>query len=117
MRCIVAGSRSFRDYVLLRESLDRFQAEHYEITTVISGKAEGADMLGEQYARERSIPVSPYPARWDLYGKSAGPIRNKEMALAADCLVAFWDGESKGTSNMINVAKELGLKVYVIRVI
>ena len=35
------------------------------------------------------------------------------MAKNADCLLAFWDGESRGTYNMINTAKKRKLKVRV----
>ena len=35
------------------------------------------------------------------------------MANYADALIAFWDGNSKGTKHMIELAKSRGLKVYV----
>jgi hypothetical protein len=81
---------------------------------IISGAARGADRLGEKYAKERGYKVIRVPADWNRYGKSAGYIRNKEMAESSDALVAFWDGKSKGTKNMIDLAKEYGLKVRVI---
>jgi len=55
-----------------------------------------------------------FPAEWNKFGKAAGPKRNKEMAIAADALIAFWDGKSRGTKNMIELAKQKGLKVKVI---
>lgn len=64
--------------------------------------------MGERYAKERGYAVSEHPADWDRYGKSAGYIRNKEMAEEADALMAFWDGKSRGTMHMINLAKEKG---------
>jgi hypothetical protein len=36
------------------------------------------------------------------------------MADYADYLVAFWDGKSRGTLLMINLAKEKGLKIKVV---
>ena len=56
-----------------------------------------------------------YPADWDTYGKSAGYRRNQLMADNADALVAFWDGQSRGTGHMINLAKERNLKVRIVR--
>ena len=56
-----------------------------------------------------------FPADWDLEGKSAGFKRNVKMAEYADALVAFWDGESKGTKHMIEIAKEKGLDIRIKR--
>jgi len=115
MKLIVAGSREFNDYDLLKKSIqENFQ--RYEVEEIVSGTARGADTLGEQFAKEYSIPVKQFPANWDLYGKSAGYRRNAEMANYADALIAFWNGESKGTMHMINLAKEKNLKVVIISV-
>jgi len=38
------------------------------------------------------------------------------MAEYADALVAFWDGKSKGTKNMIETARKLGLKTEVVKI-
>ena len=56
-----------------------------------------------------------FPADWDKYGKRAGYLRNVQMAEYADALLAFWDGESRGTKNMIDEALSRGLKVGVKR--
>jgi hypothetical protein len=68
---------------------------------IISGGAAGADSLGEQYAQENGIAIERHPADWKKHGKAAGPIRNAEMAACADFLIAFWDGKSRGTQNMM----------------
>ena len=113
MKTIIAGSRSFNDYELMCSLMDQVD---FWITEVISGGARGADKLGERWAVDNGIPYELFLADWDGYGKSAGMIRNKQMANNADALVAFWDGESKGTANMINVAKKRGLKVVIFMV-
>jgi len=82
-------------------------------TVVISGRARGADTLGEEWAKANNVPREVYPANWDLYGKSAGFIRNKQMAEVAEALIALWDGSSKGTSHMINIARAKGIRVYI----
>ena len=56
-----------------------------------------------------------FPADWDKHGKSAGYKRNLEMAENADALIAFWDGESRGTKHMIDIAKEKNLLTRIIR--
>jgi hypothetical protein len=92
--------------------------EHFEIgiIEVVSGAARGADIAGERWAEERDIPVKQFKADWDKHGKAAGPIRNAQMADYADCLVAVWDGQSKGTRSMIEYAVQRGLLVYVLRI-
>ena len=116
-RVIIAGTRSFSDYELLRDSCNNLLSEKQRTHTVvvISGTARGADQMGERYARERGFQLRRFPVDWEQYGKSAGHIRNAKMADNADALIAFWDGESKGTKNMIDNARRKGLAVRVIQ--
>lgn len=110
---IIAGSRDFNDYDLLKSTLDlyNFDPQKHEI---VSGCAQGADSLGEKYAKERGLQVKRFPADWQQHGKAAGPIRNEKMAQYAKGLIAFWDGESRGTKNMIGLAEKYGLKVKIV---
>lgn len=110
MRTIIAGSRSFNNMGNLLYSLGKIP---WRLTEIVSGGARGADKLGERLAKEESINLKVFPADWDKYGKSAGYIRNAEMAEYADALIAFWDGKSKGTKNMIETAAKKGLYVKV----
>jgi hypothetical protein len=110
MRTIIAGSR---DYCLTQD--DWRALDSMQITEVVCGGARGVDDCGRQWAISRGIPVKMFPADWDAHGRSAGPIRNRQMAMYADKLIAFWDGKSRGTRNMIDTAKSLGLEVIVER--
>jgi hypothetical protein len=107
MKVIVAGGRDFNDGVLLGQAMLPYRDD--PATTVICGMARGADALGAVWARHHGLPVIEMPAQWDLYGKSAGYRRNVEMAKVADVLMAFWDGKSRGTAHMIQIAKDHGL--------
>ena len=109
MKTIIAGSRGFNDYGLLCQI-----CKEELLTEVVSGTARGADQLGERYSDENGIPKKQFPADWDKYGKSAGYKRNTEMAKYADALIAFWDGESRGTKHMIDLAKQHNLKTRVV---
>lgn len=113
-KIIIAGSRSFNNYpelcAICNLALLRLPSDQIEI---VSGRATGADKLGEQYAKANKYKLTTFPANWTKYGKAAGPIRNKEMADYANAIIAFWDGVSPGTKNMIKVAKSLNLQVYV----
>lgn len=121
-KVIVAGGRDFADYDLVQYKLDTLLVDRLSVLTtagdiavqVVSGTARGADKLGEHYALMNKLHVAQFPANWDLYGKSAGYRRNEEMAEYADALVAFWDGKSRGTKHMINLAKSAGLQVRVV---
>jgi hypothetical protein len=114
MKIIIAGSRSFNDRHLLYSKMDALVARQGDVVTVISGTAKGADRLGEEWARDRGYPVERYPADWDTYGKKAGYLRNEEMAEVADACVVFWDGKSRGSKMMIDIAKKHGLPLRVI---
>ena len=114
MKTIIAGSRSIRDMGHLVAAI---LVCPWDITTVISGTATGVDTLGEEWARENGIPVERFPADWNKYGKSAGVIRNRQMAERADALVALWDGNSRGTGHMIQAAHKAGLEVMVYRMV
>ncbi|MBR3251110.1 MAG: DUF2493 domain-containing protein [Erysipelotrichaceae bacterium] len=110
---IIAGTRYFDNYDLLEFSCDKVLLG-FKNVTVISGGAKGADSLGERYAAKKGFPVTRFLPDWDQYGKAAGPIRNKQMAEAADILIAFWDGNSRGTKSMIDLALQNHLNVHVI---
>lgn len=115
MRVIIAGSRGITDVRAVEQAIAGSPFKD-RIAHVISGGASGVDTLGERWARGMQIPWTVYPARWDEHGKSAGPIRNKQMAANADALIAVWDGESKGTQHMIETADKCGLETFVYRV-
>lgn len=114
IKIIIAGSRDFNDYELLKEKMDSL-IKIKEKTEIVSGTARGADLLGEKYAKENSIQIKRFPADWNRFGKSAGYKRNEEMAKYADACVCFWDGKSRGTKHMIDLAERNNLKVIVIR--
>jgi hypothetical protein len=88
---------------------------YWKPTVVLSGGARGADYLGELWAKENGVPLEIYPAHWAMHGKAAGPIRNREMARHAEALIALWDGKSRGTKDMIDVAEAACLRIYVRR--
>ena len=118
MKVIVAGGRDFKDYYLLKETLDNFQQEYGNITEVVSGTAKGVDKLGEQYANENNIPIKRFVPDWEWLGKKAGHVRNRNMGDYAKehngMLVAFWDKQSKGTKGMIDYATKIWLKSVVV---
>ena len=114
---IIAGTRSFDNYNLLRDVMDVLLSdvvESGEGVCVISGAAPGADFLGMKYASERGYNVIRCPADWETHCRTAGHIINPEIVGFGHALVAFWDGESRGTRHMIKTAESIGLEVRVI---
>ena len=113
MKTIIAGGRTITDYSLVLSALAE---SGFEPTEIVSGMALGVDTLAIQYATEHNLPLKEFHADWKKHNRAAGPIRNREMANYGDALIAIWDGESRGTKNMIEEATKRGLKVYVKRI-
>ena len=115
-KVIIAGCQDFADYELLKEECDFYlQNQKPEDIVIVSGHASGADALGEHYALERDLQLETYTADWKAHGRAAGPIRNAQMASVAHALIAFWDGKSRESKNMIDTATKRGLQVAVVR--
>ena len=114
-RIVIAGCRNYDNYDEAKKFLDKcllnLKSENEII--ILSGGCRGADKIGERYAKENKLQVELFLPKWDKYGKSAGPIRNKLMAELGDIVICFWDGKSKGTKSMINYAKEYNKKLII----
>lgn len=111
MKLLIAGSRGVTDLDTASKAIN--SVLWGPIEEVVYGGASGADELGRQWATKMGIPVKLFPADWDLHGKSAGYLRNQEMGEYADCLVALWNGSSKGTKHMIDIMLALGKETHV----
>ena len=113
MKLIIAGGRDFRDWQMLETTMLAFVAKHWMPTEIVCGMAPGADSLGLEWATRCNIQVTPFRPQWKKHGRAAGPIRNKEMAEYADAGIVFWDGQSKGSENMIEELNKLDKLVVV----
>ena len=109
MKTIIAGSRTITDMSAVIKAIAE---SGFDITAIISGMAAGVDTLAVRYAMQHGIELIKMPADWSI-GKSAGYRRNEQMADIADALIAVWDGTSRGTMHMINIARARQLKVFV----
>ena len=76
------------------------------IDTIISGGAKGADTLARNYAKEMGLNLVEYKAQWKVYGKAAGIRRNWDIVTASDIILAFWDGQSKGTASSLSYTRQ-----------
>lgn len=122
MKVLICGSRYFNRYDVMGRVMEPIFKHYYDTSkgtsdiVVISGRARGADLMGEEWAEEFNLPVEQYPADWNKYGKSAGYIRNKQMLEEGkpDLVVAFPIGESRGTRNMISLAEKANIKTIIV---
>lgn len=112
MRIIIAGSRSFIHYSTLY-GVCNYYLKHVPHPHIVCGHARGTDTLAFNYAKERGLPVKSFHPNWDQHGKSAGFIRNQQMAEFARALLLFWDGTSRGSKSMLQLAEKLGLEIRV----
>ena len=109
MKLLVCGGRNFDNKDMLDSVLDNVH-DLSPIKLLIHGAAPGADSLAAAWARDRGVMARPFPADWHAHGKSAGPIRNRQMIkLFPDTVIAFPGG--RGTQDMISVAKSAGVFV------
>lgn len=116
VKIIIAGGREFTDYAVLKNVCDHMLSiiRTTSDVTIVSGGARGVDKMGERYAKEHDINLIVMNADWDTHGKSAGYKRNQEMANVSTHLIAFWDGKSRGTKHMIDIAKRDNLISHVV---
>jgi hypothetical protein len=105
----VIGSRGFSDYLLLKQTLNT-----YSISEIISGGAIGADMLAERYGDEHGIPTRIFKPDYATFGRGAPLVRNKEIVDTSEKVIAFWNGKSRGTAQVISYAKSIVKQVDII---
>jgi hypothetical protein len=111
MRVIVCGSRGWTDAGPIYDRLHQLAPG----TTVVHGGAKGPDTMAGRIAMALGLPVEVHPAKWDAHGRRAGIIRNEHMAaLGADLCLAFWDGRSRGTANMIGTAQARNIPTEIV---
>lgn len=106
-KLMISGSRSIRNLKIIFDELEKIYAAHPDLI-LISGGAKGVDSIAEEWGRFRKLPIEQHKPDWSKYGKGAGIVRNKEMVLAADYVLIFWDGESKGTKSVIDFCEKQG---------
>ncbi len=116
MRLIIAGSREINNPSLIELFMLDFRKAQGPFE-LFCGMARGVDMTAYRIAERWDIPIHEYPAKWDDFGKAAGYLRNTEMAENADALLLVWDGYSKGSKHMLNIAIKKRVPMIVIQIV
>lgn len=110
----IIGSRTFNDYNIIKDEFLKI-TNNIIVSKIISGGALGADKIGEKIALEFNIPITIFKPDWSL-GKHAGFLRNSDIVINSDIIIAFWNGISKGTHDSIKKAKKLKKELYIIKI-
>lgn len=110
MKVAIVGSRDYPNMRAVREYVASLPRD----TVIVSGGARGVDSVAVEEAKRLGMPTEVHPADWNTHGKAAGFIRNADIVAAADEVVAFWDGESRGTKHTIDLAKKAGKSVGIV---
>lgn len=115
MKILVAGSRTCNKPEVLEKAI---KDSGFTIDLIIHGGAAGADTLAEHYANKHGIKQMMFKADWNKHGKAAGPIRNTEMidfisASGPAGLILLWDGNSRGSWDVLKKAYTAGLRIWV----
>lgn len=112
-RLLICGDRNWTDKRSIEAIIRATHAEHEDLV-IIEGEARGADSIARDTAIGMGIPVEPYAADWQKFGRAAGPIRNQQMLeTQPDMVIGFHNDleNSKGTKDMLNRAKKEGIPV------
>ncbi len=109
MKIAVIGSRTvFPSEALLARYLS-------DAEEIVSGGAKGVDQCAGAYAKKKEIKLTEILPQYEQYGRAAPIVRNKEIVDYADKVIAFWDGNSKGTLSVIQYAEKTGKQCEVVR--
>lgn len=107
MKIALIGSRN-----LIVKDLGRYLPEN--VTEIVSGGARGIDACAREYAKSHGIKLTEFLPEYEKYGRSAPLKRNLKIIDYADLIIAFWDGQSRGTKFVIDNCKKRNKKVTVI---
>lgn len=108
MKLAIVGSRSIKFVPLEKYITD-------DVTEIVSGGAIGVDTCAAEYAKANGIKLTVFLPEYNLYGRSAPLIRNRQIVDYADAVIAFWDGVSTGTKYTVDYAQQMKKRVRLLR--
>ena len=106
MKLAIIGSRSIEI-----KNIEEYLPDG--VTEIVSGGARGVDRQAANYAKSKNIPLTEFLPNYSRYGRAAPLKRNEQIAEYSEEVLAFWDGESKGTLYTISLFEKMGKKVVV----
>lgn len=118
IKLCIFGSRTIDKPIYYQKIIKQNVLKYFDVANIeciVSGLADGVDKFGVTFADEFGLKVAEFPAQWDLFGKSAGMVRNRQMAEFATHFIGFQLNDSKGTKNMIEIVKQLHKPIVIIK--
>lgn len=109
MKVAVIGSRD-----LMVNNLAEYLPPN--ITEIVSGGAKGIDFCARRYAETNGVKLTEFLPEYEKYKRSAPLKRNIQIIEYSDLVLAFWDGESRGTKYVIDNCKKRGVPIKIIRI-
>ena len=101
MKVAIIGSRK-----LNVENLQDYLPEGTD--EIVSGGARGIGTCARNYALKNDLKLTEFRPEYNKYGRGAPLRRNETIVNYADMVLAFWDGESRGTKFVINYCEKVG---------
>lgn len=109
---LVTGSRNYQDKSKIEDALAFLAKSRWPMNVIVGDCPTGADLYARDWCAENNTHCRVFAADWKKHGRAAGPIRNREMVdQKPDIVLAFFEGESRGTRNCVNQAAARGIKV------
>lgn len=115
-RVAVVGSRGFSDYSFFAEKLEQIISNLENVEFVSGGCKSGGDALIAKYCKEHNYKLTEHLPDWENLGKKAGFVRNKLIVDDCTHLIAYFDGQSKGTENSINMARKQNKQIRIVKI-
>lgn len=124
IKLAIVGSRNFTNYKIFKQivlnTIEDFKLKYpnfdYSDITIVSGGADGTDLMAERFAEENNYELTVFEADWNKYGKAAGPIRNTKIVNECTHLIAFPSKTGSGTQDSIKKAKDLNKRLHVYQI-
>lgn len=110
MRVAIVGSRSVTMDVY--QNILRYIPPG--VSEILSGGAEGADQLAEEYAHQFGLPLTIFRPDYPHYRKAAPLQRNLDIVRHSDYVLVLWDGYSRGTAHVIDSCIKEYIPVHVL---
>ena len=109
MKIAIIGSRN-----LIVTDFEKYLPEG--TTEIVSGGAKGIDSCAKEFALKNKIKITEFLPEYNKYGRIAPLKRNDLIIDYSDMVIAFWDGESKGTKYVIDNCKRKNkpIKIHII---
>lgn len=112
----IVGYRNFTDYDLFQKKMllliKELGLKYKDIGLIVSGGANGADLMAEKWADERKLETKIYYPNLSL-GKRGFALRNKQIVDLSTHIIAFPSRTGKGTQITIKMAKNANVPIKI----